>query len=43
MVKWNIGTYARLRPPRRGHDCAKFLLGAPGPVECVPKDDQLQY
>jgi hypothetical protein len=27
MVKWNIGTYARLRPPRRGHDCAKFLLG----------------
>uniref|UniRef100_K3WMA2 Kinesin-like protein n=1 Tax=Globisporangium ultimum (strain ATCC 200006 / CBS 805.95 / DAOM BR144) TaxID=431595 RepID=K3WMA2_GLOUD len=26
MVKWHIGTYARLRPPRRGHDCAKFLL-----------------
>ncbi|ETL24627.1 hypothetical protein L916_21382 [Phytophthora nicotianae] len=26
MVKWHIGTYARLRPPRRGHDCAKFDL-----------------
>ncbi|TYZ64400.1 hypothetical protein PybrP1_012363 [[Pythium] brassicae (nom. inval.)] len=26
MVKWNIGTFARLRPPRRGHDCAKFML-----------------
>lgn len=27
MVKWHIGTYARLRPPRRGHDSAKFELG----------------
>lgn len=27
MVRWSIGTYARMRPPRRGHDCAKFLLG----------------
>ncbi|TMW62558.1 hypothetical protein Poli38472_005176 [Pythium oligandrum] len=26
MVKWNIGTYARIRPPRRGHACAKFHL-----------------
>ncbi|KAL3666943.1 hypothetical protein V7S43_007890 [Phytophthora oleae] len=26
MVKWHIGTYARLRLPRRGHDCAKFDL-----------------
>ncbi|KAL7684505.1 putative kinesin-like protein [Plasmopara halstedii] len=26
MVKWHIGTYARLRPPRRGHDCATFDL-----------------
>lgn len=26
MVKWHIGTYARIRPPRRGHDCAKFML-----------------
>ncbi|KAG1697094.1 hypothetical protein DVH05_017480 [Phytophthora capsici] len=26
MVKWHIGTYARLRPPRRGHECAKFDL-----------------
>lgn len=26
MVKWHIGTYARLRPPRCGHDCASFDL-----------------
>ncbi|KAL4133436.1 hypothetical protein PRIC2_003753 [Phytophthora ramorum] len=26
MVKWHIGTYARLRPPRRGHESSKFEL-----------------
>ncbi|DBA00093.1 TPA: hypothetical protein N0F65_000384 [Lagenidium giganteum] len=26
MVKWHIGTYARIRPPRRGLDVSKFLL-----------------
>ncbi|OWZ22440.1 Kinesin [Phytophthora megakarya] len=26
MVKWQIGTYARLRPARRGHDSANFEL-----------------
>ncbi|KUF93482.1 hypothetical protein AM588_10011270 [Phytophthora nicotianae] len=37
MVKWHIGTYARLRPPRRGHDCAKFDLVIAFPP---PDDDQ---